>query len=193
MKRKDVFVVLTAAGMVFAMSMSSCKKGAEPPTTQPTGNVAATTTAYTPTATAETPASTTQPTGTETTTAPVAPKETPTPTTHSSTDQAAPSKQAKITGAAAGIDALDAALTAFETDCGRFPTTEEGLAALMQQPQDVKNWMGPYLKTLPKDPWGRPYQYAYPGQHNPAGFDVWSNGPDGRSGTSDDIGNWKNK
>jgi general secretion pathway protein G len=45
--------------------------------------------------------------------------------------------------------------------------------------------------TIPKDPWGNDYQFAHPGTHNPNGYDVWSNGPDGAAGTDDDIGNWE--
>ena len=56
------------------------------------------------------------------------------------------------------------------------------------QPQP-KNWKGPYLKLkdLPTDPWGNAYQYAYPGQRNLNGYDLWSLGPDGQDGTEDDI------
>jgi general secretion pathway protein G len=65
---------------------------------------------------------------------------------------------------------------------------------LRAAPSDLANpakWDGPYLdKTVPADPWGKPYQYASPGTHNADGYDVWSNGPDGVSGTDDDIGNW---
>jgi general secretion pathway protein G len=103
-------------------------------------------------------------------------------------------EQARIAAAKADISAIDTCLEAFNMDCGRFPTTEEGVNALIEQPSDVKNWQGPYLKKgLPKDPWGREYQYCRPGQHNTDSFDLWSNGPSGQQGTDDYISNWTNK
>lgn len=63
---------------------------------------------------------------------------------------------------------------------------------LLVQPRNANNWHGPYLDPaeIPVDPWGNPYLYAYPGKHNPTGYDLWLAGPDGKSGTDDDIGNW---
>jgi general secretion pathway protein G len=89
-------------------------------------------------------------------------------------------------------------ITTFESRCERFnidmdrhPTTAEGLAALVQAPtKDPQNWRGPYLKSIPKDPWGNPYIYVSPGQHNPGGADISSAGPDGKLGTEDDVNNW---
>jgi len=98
-------------------------------------------------------------------------------------------EQARIAAAKADISTIDGCLESFNLDCGKFPTT---INDLIEQPSDVKNWQGPYLKKgLPKDPWGRDYQYANPGQHNTGSFDLWSNGPDGQPGTDDDIPNWK--
>jgi len=73
-----------------------------------------------------------------------------------------------------------------------YPTTEQGLEALVEKPAGVsdRKWKGPYLDDLPEDPWGEPFQYRFPGQKNPDSYDVWSKGPDKTSGTSDDIGNW---
>lgn len=72
-----------------------------------------------------------------------------------------------------------------------YPPT---LEALRTPPGDLPNptkWVGPYLeKPVPLDPWGRPYQYAYPGRYNPDSYDLWSLGPDGADGTEDDVGNW---
>jgi general secretion pathway protein G len=100
------------------------------------------------------------------------------------------SEQARVTAAKTDISQLETALDAFEVDNGRFPTTDEGLAALLQAPANVNNWRGPYIKRgLPKDPWGNPYVYVYPGTHNPNGYDLYSFGPDGREG-NDDITNW---
>lgn len=99
-------------------------------------------------------------------------------------------QQARETAARADVSNISTALNAFEIDTGRYPTTEEGLAALIDPPANVQNWRGPYLQRgLPRDPWGNPYQYRYPGQRNPRGFDLFSTGPDGREG-NDDIGNW---
>ena len=83
-------------------------------------------------------------------------------------------------------------LRSFQLHVGRYPTTEEGLGALVDRPSGVeeRNWRGPYIEELPNDPWDNPYQYRYPGQNNPRTYDVWSMGPDGVSGTDDDIGNW---
>ena len=82
-------------------------------------------------------------------------------------------------------------MMAFKLSTGRFPTTEEGLDALLNAPEALKDrWDGPYVRALRPDPWGNPYQYRSPAQKSKDGYDVWSNGPDGQSGTDDDIGNW---
>ena len=100
------------------------------------------------------------------------------------------SKQARETAARADISTIATAISAFEIDNGRLPTTEEGLGALLTQPSNVTDWRGPYLQRgLPKDPWGNLYLYRMPGQRSPEGFDIYSTGPDGREG-NDDIGNW---
>lgn len=104
------------------------------------------------------------------------------------------SEQARITGARTDIANIEIALDAFEVDCGRFPTTEEGLRALLEQPGGVTGWQGPYLKRgSPKDPWGNPYMYRQPGQHNTSAYDLWSFGPDGQDGGGDDIDNWSQR
>ncbi|MFW5883080.1 MAG: type II secretion system major pseudopilin GspG [Verrucomicrobiota bacterium] len=82
-------------------------------------------------------------------------------------------------------------LTKYRVDTGGFPTTEQGLQALVSAPSSGGRWEGPYMKEVPKDPWGEPYQYRFPGQKNPGSYDLWSKGPDRQSGTADDIGNWK--
>ncbi|MDQ8193370.1 type II secretion system major pseudopilin GspG [Coraliomargarita sp. SDUM461004] len=85
------------------------------------------------------------------------------------------------------------ALTRYRLDVGNFPTTEQGLAALMQAPAGKEQrWKGPYIKEAPIDPWGQPYQYRFPGTRNISGsrsFDIWSLGADGVE-SGDDIGNW---
>lgn len=99
------------------------------------------------------------------------------------------SEQAKITAAKTDISNMETALDVFETDNGRYPTNDEGLQALVQNPGNLQDWKGPYLKRLNMDPWQHPYVYSSPGQHNPTGVDLYSLGPDGREG-NDDITNW---
>jgi len=104
------------------------------------------------------------------------------------------SEQAKVTAAHTDIANIELALDAFEVDCGRFPTTEEGLRALLDQPSSTTGWQGPYVKRgMPKDPWGNFYMYRYPGQHNTRGYDLYSFGPDGQEGGADDIDNWSER
>ena len=101
------------------------------------------------------------------------------------------SKQARETAAQTQISGFSTALDAFEVDNGYFPTTEDGLAPLLEQPKEAKNWRGPYLKqAIPLDPWGNPYVYECPGKNNPKGYDLMSMGADSKSGTDDDIKNW---
>lgn len=103
------------------------------------------------------------------------------------------SQQAKIVAAQTDISSLEVAIDLFEIDCARFPTTEEGLQALIQQPPDLEAWKGSYLKRgMPKDPWGSPYVYRCPGQHNNS-YDLYSFGPDGQEGGGDDIDNWSER
>ena len=98
------------------------------------------------------------------------------------------SEQARVTAAHADIfGGIKTALDGFEVDNGFYP---KSLQDLIQQPNNAKNWHGPYLETLPIDPWGNPYVYYYPGKHNPTGYDLLSMGTDGKEGTDDDIGNW---
>jgi general secretion pathway protein G len=104
------------------------------------------------------------------------------------------SEQAKVTAAKTDISSLQVALDAFEVDCGRYPTNEEGLKAMVEQPGNAPDWHGPYIsRGVPKDPWGNPYVYRQPGQHNTQGYDLCSFGPDGQEGTADDIDNWSQK
>lgn len=95
--------------------------------------------------------------------------------------------------AKAQIDAFEKALAQYRLDVGRFPTTEQGLNALVARPAGEQKWEGPYLaKGVPLDPWGKPYLYKNPGQHGD--YDLYSLGKDGvPGGTGDaaDIVNWK--
>jgi len=80
---------------------------------------------------------------------------------------------------------LASALEQFHTDVGRYPTTQEGLNALLERPQaeDSSLWKGPYLRQRPPlDPWGCPYVYLCPGSRYPKGFDLFSCGADRKEG-----------
>ena len=100
--------------------------------------------------------------------------------------------KSQVKSARAQIDALDKALDSFRRDVGHYPTSEEGLQALVVPPSGEPNWAGPYLKKgVPADPWGRPYVYQQPGTHGD--FDLLSYGKDGRpggTGEDADITNW---
>lgn len=99
------------------------------------------------------------------------------------------SEQARTTAAATQISSFSTALDAFEVDNGYYPKGKAGLMDLVQQPRDAQNWRGPYLKELPKDPWGNEYSYECPGRMNPTSYDLISPGPDGKIGSEDDIAN----
>jgi general secretion pathway protein G len=101
------------------------------------------------------------------------------------------SEEANVTAANTTIANLEVALDAFEVDTGRYPTTTEGLKALVEEPSNLQKWKGPYIRRdVADDPWGNPYVYTQPGRHNKYGFDLYSYGPDGREGGDDDIDNW---
>lgn len=92
-------------------------------------------------------------------------------------------------------DSLKTPLVRYRIDLGDYPSTAEGLAALVAAPSSVaEKWKGPYLDVsggkMPTDPWGQPYEYRYPGVKNVGGYDVYSKGPDKAADTADDIGNW---
>jgi general secretion pathway protein G len=100
--------------------------------------------------------------------------------------------RSEVQVARAQIDALEKALDQYRLDVGRYPATEQGLAALVSQPANEPRWRGPYLKKdVPLDPWGNPYRYVQPGER--AEFDLVSFGRDGKTGGIEDaadIRNW---
>jgi general secretion pathway protein G len=101
--------------------------------------------------------------------------------------------QAKTTEAQ--ISQLESALTAFRLDVGRYPTNEEGLDALVEQPAGVSTWSGPYLnrRELPLDAWQQPFRYERPATRGGIEYDLYSLGADGAEGgdgNDADIGNW---
>ncbi len=103
------------------------------------------------------------------------------------------SEQARVTAAKTDIAMLETALDAFEVDTGRYPTTQEGLGALMTAPAGASAWRGPYVKrNVGNDPWGNAYQYRSPGLRNTQGYDLFSAGPNGVEGDGDDLVNWTN-
>lgn len=91
---------------------------------------------------------------------------------------------------------LATALKTFQSDCGRYPTTAEGLQVLItnSDQSSFTNWHGPYLDPAHgslEDSWGHPYVYTFPAVYSTNGYDLYSLGPDGVSNSADDIGNWK--
>lgn len=106
--------------------------------------------------------------------------------------------QAKVTAARTDIQAISTALEMYRLDTFNYPSTQQGLEALVTRPAGTplaRNWNPQgYLKSLPVDPWGTPYQYLNPGSHS-AGYDLFSFGADGvqgGEGFATDIGNWSN-
>ncbi|KIO50360.1 type II secretion system major pseudopilin GspG [Nitrosospira sp. NpAV] len=100
--------------------------------------------------------------------------------------------KSEVKTARAQINALEKALDQYRLDVGRYPTGEQGLAALNVRPAAEAKWSGPYLqKAVPNDPWGRPYLYKAPGEHGE--YDLSSQGKDGQPGGDEDnvdIVNW---
>jgi len=101
--------------------------------------------------------------------------------------------KSKQQAAKAQISMLESAVETYRLDVGSFPTEEQGLSALREQPSGVESWDGPYLpKEVPLDPWGNRYVYHFPSEHSY--FEIVSYGADGKSGGEEenaDIFNWK--
>jgi general secretion pathway protein G len=103
--------------------------------------------------------------------------------------------KAQIAKAKSDIQALETGLTMFKLDNYKYPSTDLGLQALVQRPNDptIRNWReNGYLKRINADPWGNPYQYVFPGQRGQE-YDLYSFGADGQEGgegENADIGNW---
>jgi len=104
--------------------------------------------------------------------------------------------EAKLQTAKTQVQSIIGALNQYKLKCNLYPTTEQGLLALIEPPGSGKTCKrypeGGFLdgKTVPIDPWDNEYQFTSPGTNNPNGVDVWSMGPDMENGTGDDIGNW---
>lgn len=102
--------------------------------------------------------------------------------------------ESKTKAARLQIEELASAFDMYRLDVGRYPVTDEGLQALVEQPASARNWNGPYLrkKKVPLDPWNNPYHYVMPGQHGK--FDLYSLGADGSEGgegEDQDILGWE--
>ena len=99
---------------------------------------------------------------------------------------------AKVKAAKIQIESFSSALDLYFLDVGRYPSSTEGLNALMQRPSSANAWNGPYLKgsIVPKDPWGSAYVYKSPGDRKP--YDIMSFGPDGANGAKGAAGYVKN-
>ena len=100
---------------------------------------------------------------------------------------------AKTKTAGIQIKDLEQALEMYKLDVGRFPSTSEGLVALVKKPGNATGWNGPYLKSdVPLDPWNREYHYKYPGERAEVDiFTYGANGSPGGDGEDSDVGNWK--
>ena len=101
--------------------------------------------------------------------------------------------ESKVKAAKIQIQGFSSALDLFNLDTGRYPTTSEGLVALISSPGNIPSWNGPYLKSgsVPDDNWGKPYVYRSPGEHG--AYDIMSYGSDGNeggTGTAADITSW---
>ncbi len=100
----------------------------------------------------------------------------------------------KTKAARVQVEDLSAALDMYKLDVGKYPTTEQGLAALVEKPSASKRWNGPYLRKIkvPQDPWIQAYNYKSPGQYGK--FDLYSYGADekeGGEGEDQDINSWE--
>jgi general secretion pathway protein G len=103
---------------------------------------------------------------------------------------------ARITAARAQMNNLSTALGMYKLDTSTFPTTEQGLQALRNQPEGVPLWKGPYLpQDVPADPWGNPYIYKFPGENGdePEIISLGADAQPGGEGINADLVNWKNK
>jgi len=106
-------------------------------------------------------------------------------------------KKADANITATQIASFKPILQLYSIDMKSFPTSEQGLTALYERPDELDEdspWDGPYSDgvDIPNDPWGNPYRYVYPSEQSANDYpDIWSAGPDGEDDTEDDIVNWK--
>jgi len=103
-------------------------------------------------------------------------------------------EDAKLQQAEAALETLETNLVRYQTMALRYPTTEQGLDALVNRPSTEpvpRKWTQKMEERALYDPWTNPYQYTNPGVRNATGFDLWSIGPDGIASSEDDLGNWQ--
>lgn len=102
--------------------------------------------------------------------------------------------KAKVAAAQAEISVFESALQHYALEVGDYPSTEDGLRALWEAPENAENWDGPYIEKPDfTDPWGNPYVYVYPSTHEGYAYDLYSYGKDGKEGGEDynaDVTNW---
>jgi len=95
-------------------------------------------------------------------------------------------EDSRIKAARGEVSNIKTAISTFEVDTGRLPTSDEGLRALVERPGDLQGWKSSYIDKVPVDPWGHEYVYRCPGT-NGKDFDLLSCGPDGHEGGGDDV------
>lgn len=102
-------------------------------------------------------------------------------------------ERANIDAAKSQVGLVKSSIESYRLYTNKYPSK---LQDLWQEPSDssvANKWSGPYMEKLKEDPWGNEYQYTADGKKNSGKYDFWSMGPDGKSGTEDDIGNWEEK
>jgi general secretion pathway protein G len=99
--------------------------------------------------------------------------------------------RANIDAATAQTGLVRSAIDLYRLHMIRYPSKLEDLWVEPSDSDEADKWNGPYMEKLKPDPWGTPYQYSAEGKKNKDKYDFWSNGPDRKSGTDDDIGNWE--
>jgi general secretion pathway protein G len=99
--------------------------------------------------------------------------------------------RASVNAATSNISLVRGAIDRYRLDFNKYPAKLEDLWTKPSDSTAAEKWTSEYLEPLKPDPWGNPYQYTAQGKNNPGKYDLWSNGPDGQSGTEDDIGNWE--
>ena len=101
--------------------------------------------------------------------------------------------KASINAAKSNVSLVRGAIDRYRLDLNKYPAKLDDLWTKPSDAAVADKWGGPYMEALKADPWGNPYQYTAQGKNNTDKYDFWSNGPDGQSGSEDDIGNWEKK
>jgi general secretion pathway protein G len=101
--------------------------------------------------------------------------------------------RASVNAAKSNVSLVRGAIDRYRLDMNKYPAKLEDLWTKPTDAAVADKWGGPYMEPLKADPWGASYQYTAQGKNNTDKYDFWSNGPDGQSGSEDDIGNWEKK